>query len=55
MNRTQVAAYVNRTRQTIWRWEAKGLMPPPDGHDPYGNAVWRIETIDGFLAPAKAA
>ena len=49
-NRVQFAERAGRHRQTIWRWEREGLLPDPDGHDPYGNKLWRSSTIDSFLA-----
>ena len=55
-NRTQFAERAGRHRQTVWRWEREGLLPDPDGYDPYGNKLWRDSTIDKFLAGgAKAA
>ena len=48
-NRTQFADRINRHRQTVWRWERDGKLPPPDGHDPFGNSLWRDSTIDGLL------
>lgn len=49
-SRTQFADRARKTRQTLWRWQQAGLLPDPDGHDPFGNPLWRDSTIDSFLA-----
>ena len=54
-NRTQFGCRANRTRQTIWRWQRDGKLPVPDGHDPFGNPLWRDSTIDAFLAGGDSA
>lgn len=49
-NRTQYGKRVRKSRTTIWRWDRAGLLPPPDGYDPFGNPMWRDATIDNGLA-----
>ncbi len=54
-NRTQFGERLNKSRQTIWRWERDALLPPPDGHDPYGNPLWLDSTIKHFVASKPTA
>ena len=54
-NRTQFGERAGKTRQTIWLWGRKGLLPLPDGRDPFGNPLWRDSTIDNFLAGNSTA
>jgi len=55
LNRSQVAECVGRSRQTIWCWDRAGILPKPDGRDPFGNPLWRDSTIDAFLSGARGA
>lgn len=54
-SRTQFAARVGKHRQTIWRWDRAGILPKPDGRDPFGNPLWRDSTIDAFVTGNKSA
>jgi predicted DNA-binding transcriptional regulator AlpA len=55
LNRSQVAERIGRSRQTVWRWRRDGLLPDPDGTDPFGHQLWLASTVDSFLAANKEA
>lgn len=54
-SRTQFAERAGKHRQTLWRWERAGILPKPDGRDPFGNPLWRDSTIDNFLSGGAQA
>lgn len=54
-SRSQFGERAGKSRQTLWRWERAGILPRPDGHDPFGRSLWRDSTIDAFLTGEQSA
>jgi hypothetical protein len=41
----------NLSKAAFYQRRKKGVVPPPDGHDP--RPFWRTETVRAFLAGSK--
>jgi len=48
----EVAAYYGVTRDTIYAYRTRGLLPPEDDRIS-GSPVWRPETIIGHKRPGR--
>lgn len=50
---TEVADRLGVTRNNIYVWRARGLMPPPDRALRGGSLLWRWATIAGANLPPR--
>jgi len=53
-DRARLADRYNRSIPTVKRWEAAGLVPPPDGRI-FDEPYWRAETVTIIDANLNAA
>jgi hypothetical protein len=53
-DRPRLAQRYNRSLATIRRWEAAGIIPPPDGHV-IDAPIWKPETVAFIDANLNAA